>query len=682
MSDLLRYTVFGLAFASIYFVAASGLVVTYTTSGIFNFAHGAVAMIAAFSYWELRVRHHWPAPVAFVVVLFVLAPLMGLVIERVVMRNLGGAATVTNIVVTVGLLVTLLGIGSVVWAPSKFAVTPALPRFFQADVITVAGAPIPWHYLIVVALSALAALYLWLLLSGTRLGVAMRAVVDDRNLTRLTGGNPDTASAASWVIGCMLAALAGVLLAPILALDVARLTLLVVNAYAVAVVGRLRSLPLTALGALILGLSLSYFDWFLGSLHHVPVAVQSIHDSLPIIMLFVVVLLLPQDHTRLAATLRPRDGTPVPTMRRAVVVGVGFVAAAWITEGLIHGSVLRAIGQGLALAIVMLSLVLLIGYAGQISLAQLAFAGLGALAASWLPGQLGASPIGLVVAAVFAGVVGAVVALPCLRLRDLYLALGTMAFALLVEQNVLGQIPGFATDSEAFARWSPLRSDRAYFTTIAVVFVLLAWLVIALRRGEFGRRLQAMKDSPTACTTLGLDLTLSKVQVFALAAAIAGIGGFLMAGWKGTAGKDDFSLLTGTLSSLPVLLLAVVGGITAVSGAMIGALLLVAMPQVAAAYPSLNNLMILLPGLAGISLARNPDGLVSSAREATRDIWRMATSRRAARGAPHADGRRPALAPETMLPEMVGLHGRASAADLRALERGLGFAIEDCHGAP
>ncbi len=110
--------------------------------------------------------------------------------------------------------------------------------------------------------------------------------------------------------------------------------------------------------------------------------------------------------------------------------------------------------------------------------------------------------------------------------------------------------------------------------------------------------------------------------MFALAAAIAGAGGYLLAGWKGTIGKDDFSLLTGPLSGLPLLLLAVVGGVTVVSGALIGALLLVAMPQVAAGYPSLNNLMILLPGLVGISLARNPDGLVSDVRNAARVVQR------------------------------------------------------------
>ncbi len=483
-SEFWTYTIFGLAFAGVYFIAASGLVVTYTASGIFNFAHGAVAMIAAFTYWELRVQRHWAAPLAFAAVLLVEAPTMGVVIERVVMRNLGGAATITNIVVSIGLLVTLLGIGSVVWAPNKFAQTPSLPRFYQADVVSVAGAPVPWHYFIVLGISAAVAFGLWTLLAGTRIGIAMRAVVDDRNLARLNGENPNLASAASWVVGCMLAALAGILLAPILALDVARLTLLVISAYAVAVVGRLRSLPLTALGAVILGLTLSYFDWGLSKMPHVPVWVQSVHDSLPIIMLFVVLLVLPQDRTRLTAVLHTGGATVVPTRRAVVMAGIAFVVGAWFVEALLHGAVLRAAGQGLAIAIVMLSLVLLTGYAGQISLAQLAFAGLGVLAASWLPGQLGASPVGLLVAAAFAGLVGVVIAVPCLRLRDIYLALGTMAFALVVEQNVLGQIPGFASDSKAFARWSPIASDRAYFVAIATVFVVLAWLVdrVAPRR--------------------------------------------------------------------------------------------------------------------------------------------------------------------------------------------------------
>ena len=544
MGEFLRYTIFGLAVAGVYFIAASGLVVTYTASGIFNFAHGAVAMIAAFTYWDLRVQHDWPAPLALAAVLLVGAPLAGIVIERVIMRNLSGAATITGIVVTIGLLVALLGVGTVVWAPSKFAQTPSLPRFFESHVVNILGAPIAWHYLFVLAFSVFVALGLWVLLRNTRLGIAMRAVVDDRNLARLNGENPELAAAASWVIGCMLAALAGVLLAPILALDVARLTLLVINAYVVAVVGRLRSLPLAALGAVILGFSLSYFDWGLAHVEHVPVWVQSIHDSLPIIMLFVVLLVMPQDRTRLTATLRSAPSTAVSTPRTAIV------AASRRGRGVVRGGVHPRSGPARGRSR---------SRSGHRDAVARAVDG---LRGPDLTGAARVRRLGSVGRVVAAGPTRGIArgVARCRRVRRsrrrdrsrfraygcaTSTPLGTMAFALVVEQNVLGQIPGFATDSKAFVRWNPMQSDKAYFVAIAVTFVLLAWLLIALRRGEFGRRLQAMKDSPTACTMVGTRPHPHEGGGLRPGAAIAGIGGFLMAGWKGTVGKDDFSVLTG-----------------------------------------------------------------------------------------------------------------------------------------
>ena len=267
------------------------------------------------------------------------------------------------------------------------------------------------------------------------------------------------------------------------------------------------------------------------------------------------------------------------------------------------------------------------------------------------------------------------IAVPCLRLRDLYLALGTMAFALVVEQNVLGQIPGFATDSKAFVRWSPLASDKAYFVAIAAVFVLLAWLVVALRRGEFGRRLQAMKDSPAACTTLGLDLTRTKVQVFALAAAIAGIGGFLMAGWKGTVGKDDFSLLTGALSALPLLLLAVVGGITRGVG------------RDDRCAPARRD----AAGCRRLPVAQQPDDPLARPRRhhpgsqsgrhrqrrAQRASRRTREDHRVADG-PYANGR---AAPRRLSsPSWSACAVLLPPPICAALERELGFATEDCSG--
>src|SRR5687767_3799723 len=130
MSTFLTYTVVGIVTGSIYAIAAAGIVVTYTTSGIFNFAHGSIGMIAAFTYWELRVNRNWPAPVAFVMVVFILAPAMGALIERALMRRLEGATVATTLVISLGLLVMFLGAAQGIWDPGD---ARNLPEFFGRD---------------------------------------------------------------------------------------------------------------------------------------------------------------------------------------------------------------------------------------------------------------------------------------------------------------------------------------------------------------------------------------------------------------------------------------------------------------------------------------------------------------------------------------------------------------------
>jgi branched-chain amino acid transport system permease protein len=236
-------------------------------------------------------------------------------------------------------------------------------------------------------------------------------------------------------------------------------------------------------------------------------------------------------------------------------------------------------------------------------------------------------------------IVGALVALPALRMRSLYLALMTMAFALLLEQVVYGNnaifssfVP-FATGSASADRPPGLESDRAFFVFIAVCFGLVAIGLTAIRNGHFGRRLAAMKDSPSACATLGLDLTATKLQVFALSAGIAGLGGALLAMWKSASvGRTDFALLDGGAEAgLPMLLVAVIGGITSVTGALVGAILFVGMPLIGRWYPSLTNIMNLLPAIAGIGLSRNPDG---AARQVAEAIEEQRAAREAARSDP------------------------------------------------
>jgi branched-chain amino acid transport system permease protein len=252
VTTFLAYTIIGIATGCIYSLTAMGLVVTYTTSGIFNFAHGAIGMVMAFTYWELTVDHGWSQPLALLVVLGIFAPLLGTVIHLLLMRGLHGTTIGTQLVVTLGLLLALIGFGQVRWNPTEPRV---LPEFFAGHNVRLFSVNVTYHQVTMIVVAVLVAVFLRLLFYRTRIGIAMRAVVDDPELASLNGAAPDRVSMASWAIGAVLAGAAGILLAPIVSLDVILLTLLVINGYAAAMVGRLRSLPLTFAGGIALGLA-------------------------------------------------------------------------------------------------------------------------------------------------------------------------------------------------------------------------------------------------------------------------------------------------------------------------------------------------------------------------------------------------------------------------------------------
>ena len=550
--------------------------------------------------------------------------MMGLLLDWGLMRRLAGASTITTIVATIGLLFALVSLADLIW-PSGSGIR-SVDKLFPGQSVEIAGVFVEYHDIIALLCAIAVAVGLRALLFGTRLGTAMRAVVDSRDLAALNGVNPNRISSVAWMLGCSLAGLAGILLAPDLTLTSIALTLVVIQAYAVAMVGRLRSLPLTFLGALILAEVNSLFDWVQSTFTFDATIEQAIGDlasATPALMLLVVLIVIRQD----SAALRPDNihfRVPRPSMGSVAIMMGALVAGcvALSVTDLVSANTIDELGKGLAFGVIILSLVLLTGWAGQVSLAQLALGGVTALVV-WKMG-----PWGLVAGVVITALVGALVALPALRMRSLYLALTTMAFALLLERVVYGNnalitsFRPFATGSASAERFSFVQSDGAFFVFMAVVLGLVALGLTAIRNGHFGRRLAAMKDSPAACATLGLDLTVTKLQVFALSAAIAGLGGGLLAMWKSSSvGLTDFALLEGgALSGLPLLLLAVIGGITSVSGALVGASLFVVMPMVARWYPGLKSPLSLFPGLAGIGLAKNPDGAVRQVAEAIDEI--------------------------------------------------------------
>ena len=658
MQDFLAYTVLGLCLGSVYAIAATGLVVTYSTSGVFNVAHGAVATMSALFYWQLRFGWHAPAPIAIFLTVCVFAPLLGLALEVLVMRGLRGTSEVTRLVTPVAVLLGINGAATWIWfRNSNRALVPK--KFFGETHVQVLGQAVYYHQIIGVLLSIVIAGALYVLLYRTRLGVTMRATVDDRSLLMLNGGRPDRVSMASWAIGASLAGLAGVLLSPQLgALQVFALTLLVFDAYPAAVAGRLRSVPLTYLGAMVLGLSKLYFDW-ISDAGQRWLVLRNLRNAIPALLLFGALLLLPQDRLRGAIVTRTRERFRVPTMREAVLWGGVLVAAVAMLQSIMSGSAVISLANGVALSLMALSLVLLTGYAGEINLAVFTFAGVAVIAA-W---QFDVGPTGLatqkslsvgavLLAMCVCSLVGGLIALPALRLRGLYLGLATFAFGIIVYQlvilqtqpldfNIFGSkftVNLFTNGSLTVPRphWFGINfaGQRAFLMLMTVIFAVLGIGIIAIRRSAYGRMIVAMKDSPAACATLGLNITRLKLGVFMVSSAVAGLAGLLWAAERRTLPNNaDFD----GFQSLLLFMIAVVGGIGYVSGAFIAGIFLsvlsVVMPNVfdklGSDYPSLHWLFVTVlgnfshyvgPALVGIGLGKNPSGIAQQIMDGFRPL--------------------------------------------------------------
>jgi branched-chain amino acid transport system permease protein len=625
VDTFIGYTVAGLAIGAIYAIAATGLVVTYTTSGVFNFAHGATGMLAAFMYWQFRVAMHWSAPAALVFVILVAAPLYGMFIERVLIRALDPSDTNTTLVVTVGLLIVSLGVADTAWPNT---VTRIIPPFYGPGAfVTFFGDRVSYEELISIALAVFVAVSLRFLFFRTRVGVAMRGVVDDRPLMALNGGYPYRLNALSWAIGASLAALAGVLQASQPGgggLQVLDLTFLVVNAFAAAILGRLKSLPLTFAGAIGLGLLVQYVTGYVTLTGWM----SNLKPVLPTFFLFAILLLVPAVRLK-AGGVRVTNSLRVPSARRSLASAAAFLAGAYVVMQFLHGQVLIAqFSEGVAVGVVGLSVVLLTGYGGQISLAQYAFMGFGA----WLFGALspGGSILGLVGVGLVSAGLGAIVVLPTLRLRGLYLALTTLAFAELAFFLFFSQTSIMGSTDRTVPRVHlpgiSLAGSKSELYFECVVFALLAVGVLTVRRGSMGRLLMATRDSSAACATLGANLTLTKLVLFAGSSAIAGIGGALWGGVERQVTSLNFQYQLG----LSVVLIVYIWGIASPSAALLGGLSLsVAFPQLAPHLPARwSQIGYVLTGLGAISLGRNANGTIGQISEGWQRLRQAVTDRR------------------------------------------------------
>jgi branched-chain amino acid transport system permease protein len=386
-------------------------------------------------------------------------------------------------------------------------------------------------------------------------------------------------------------------------------------------IGRLRSLPMTFVGALILGLANDLVVGYLPKIKTGQQYVSGIGAVTPVFVLLLAVLLLKQTKLRGTSTQRTREISPTPTWRGSLIfVGI-IVVMALAAVPIISAGDLFASTKMWGIGIIALSLIPLVGYAGRISLCQLSFAGIGAVVVAHA-GANGA-PASLLLAAVVAAVAGAIISLPALRLSGIYLALLTAAFAVTLD-NWVFQLPAFnnfghkkfdlfESGSLSFNPFSigslSVKSPKTYFVFGAIMFAIMALVVVAIRRSQFGQRLLALKESPAACETLGMNPRMTTLGVFTLSAAMAGFGGGIYGAALQTATPDTFQFFNG----LAILLVVVIGGVSSIGSAFFAAVFL-GMPITTNIFNGqrLTQASSILTGFGAIGLGNNPNGFIAA----------------------------------------------------------------------
>lgn len=610
----------GVASGSIAALSGLGLVLTYRATGIFNFAHGAVAMFVAYLLWQTDVGWGWPLALSAIVAILIAGPLLGIVLERVVFRPLEvrRASTSEKLVATLGVFVVLVGLATTIWGPVHKTNTPSL--FPQSEVsftsnLSMGANQLAEFIIVIVSAAALLAMFRF-----THLGTRIRAVVDRRQLADLTGVNANRVAAIAWAIGCGFAGLTGALLAPQLELDPFRLTLLVIDTFAVAVIARLTSLPIAVLSGIALGVASSEMTAWSPSPPW-----DSLRPNLLDIALLVALLIY--------RTLNERD-EDASSGRGLVASGVGrdrslparlrFLIPAAVVATLVpfglSGQDLSNADQILALAVVLVSITAVTGFTGNITLGQAGFAGLGALASLhlsntglWFLPKMPVIPA-MFVSAILVGLVGAIVGFSALRRRGLFLGLTTLAFGLIIDRFVF-ENPYFLKHidvSRPNLFGLSLDGDRAFYWFALVCLGMVFVGVDRMRRGRLGRKLAAMRDSETGAKSIGLDLRAYKLLVFSASAAIAAFGGSLLA--QQTRGFTTVSVgpvAFDPFHSLFWFTAVIVAGASYLSGSVVAAVLFVAFDLILGDGGS-----TLVIGVLALLVSRFPRGIVGSFMEA------------------------------------------------------------------
>jgi ABC-type branched-subunit amino acid transport system ATPase component/branched-subunit amino acid ABC-type transport system permease component len=576
---MLPFIIAGLTAGSVYALAGVGLVLTYKTSGVFNFGHGALATISAYLFYSLHTQHGMPWPIAAILCVFVAGPVLGLLMERMA-RTLTDASLATRVVSTIGVLLIVQATAVIIFGTVQ---TRRVAPYFPTNAYHIGGTVVTLDRILVFAVGATATAALYAYFRLTRTGVAMRAVVDDAALVDISGTSPTAVRRWAWMIGVTFASASGLLLVPFIPLDSITLTFLVVAAFGAAALGGFSSLPITYLGGLAIGVGAS-----LASKYFTNGLLSGLSASLPFLVLFVVLLVAPRRRLveRVPVIPRGRADWSAPWQIQTFF-GIALVVLLCVVPNF-AGIHLADYSQFLAMTILFLSLGLLVRMSGQVSLCHISFMAVGVCAFShlrvdhhWPWG------VALLVAGLIAIPIGALLAIPAIRLSGLYLALATFGFGILMQYMFYTSKYMFGASSIGLAVPTPVLrpigltgSDKSYYYLCLVLTAVAVGAILAINRSRLGRLSRALADSPRGLATSGTSTNVTRVLVFCMSAFLAAIAGALAAAAIGSAGGESyqpinslvyFAVVVITVGGVPWYALAAAAGLMLIPSYVSGA---------------------------------------------------------------------------------------------------------------
>jgi branched-chain amino acid transport system permease protein len=659
MTDYAYYLLLGSGAAAIIAAFGLGLVITYQGSGVVNFAYGAMAMWVAYVYADLRQgaypfpipglpgRYHFDHDVGFrwaMTLAMLTAALLGLVVYLLVFRPLRRAPALAKVVASIGLVIVFTSL-----VDRRFAdkITIRVGAILPREPVTLAkDLTVPrdglWLALIVILLGA----GLWVVSRYTRIGLVTRAAAENEKGAVLLGFSPDFLAGLSFVVASLVGGLIAILAAPMIQLSSGVFTFgFLIPALGAALIGAFQNIWPTVLTGLAIGTVQSTFTKLQSDISWFPK--YGAREGLPFLVIIIAMVALGERLPDRGAVKRWRlpavptaKVTPTTVLLPVVLAVAGLLFLGPLWRGAIMTTTIAAI--------LALSLVVLTGFGGQTSLAQMAFAGVAGFALSKLAMQWHVPfPVAPVLAAVCATAFGVVVGVPALRVRGTNLAIVTLAGGVAISEFIFKN-PEYVGDVSTGGAKIPhpklggwdlalvlgTKSSRPVFGIFLVVVALMLALVVAnVRRSATGRRMLAIRSNERAASAIGISVANGKMLVFTMSSFIAGVGGCLIAYRFGTVSDVSY----GTVASLTALAVAYLGGITSVSGAVTAGIVAssgVAFFATTRVIGSLGTWEAFIGGVLLIFTAiQNPEGIAGAFRTQAADAKRKRAARAAVQAA-------------------------------------------------